>query len=66
VREKTLRQEMVVHIIHYGRTFCPISYTHGTPNKWPDGHVFVTVLDAKDSNCGECVSAYEESKKGRL
>lgn len=48
--------KITVHILHWGSPLCKFSYS--TPSNWPEGHVWVSVVDAKkDATCPECLAS---------
>jgi len=51
----------VVHILHKGRSFCDISDRCGAPERWPEGHAWIPLVEfrsGKLASCASCMDAF--------
>jgi hypothetical protein len=61
-----MTKTQVVHILSRGVSLCDISEHYGTPNHWPDGHVWVALPERKLATCrkcGEVAAQFERDKE---
>ena len=48
---------MIIHILEQGRALCGIQ---GAPIQWPEGHVFVSMIERNMATCPGCVRQSQE------
>lgn len=46
-----------VHVLSFGVVACGRRDLLGLPKDWPEGHVWVSILDSKAATCQGCVEA---------
>jgi hypothetical protein len=54
-------REQVVHILQEGFVLCRFSTQ--VPRDWPEGNVWVGIIDAQSATCQECLQHLPEESK---